>query len=434
MPGFIQYRKDRTGRTGGRLVTFVANNCTSSVVVSEVGSLETQVISVTLANSKEIKIANVYHRTAEPTNIHELNKLIDLVGHSGLILGDFNAHSPLWDEGAKHSDCFGRMVEDWVESRGLIILNDGSPTRHCPIRGGWTGLDLAIATNDLAHDCQWQVHDDSMGSDHYPCITHLGTPPLCDHHVNPRERGNFSKADWSLFSTECNKIDPSEIISDDIETFCLNLTSAIYKAARASIPLTQPKHGSRAVPWWNEEIAKARRIRKKALNRLQRDKSAVGQVREARKKVKDLIDQARADSWQKFCGSLNHKTNSKQVWQKIHAIRGKRKSACNPKITGATSIPEKASILATHFASVSSSNNFSEEFTKSEKPPPRPKQPPGEQHAYNQCFSVEEFRTAIHHKKGTSPGEDMVSYEMLKRLPDSVAKVVAQLYSQSDMG
>ncbi|XP_067676368.1 uncharacterized protein [Haliotis asinina] len=99
------------------------------------------------------------------------------------------------------------------------------------------------------------------------------------------------------------------------------------------------------------------------------------------------------------------------------------------EITGATSIPEKASILATHFASVSSSNNFSEEFTKSEKPPQRPKQPPGEQHAYNQCFSVEEFRTAIHHKKGTSPGEDMVSYEMLKRLPDSVAKVVVQLYN-----
>ena len=428
LPGYIMYRKDRISRGGG-LVTFVANECDSQEIECTVGNLETQLISVRLANNNNIRIANVYHRVANPTTINELKKLSDLVGRSGLIFGDFNAHSPLWDDGVDQPDDRGRMVTDWVESTGLVVLNEGNPTRHCPITGSWTGLDLAIATENLAHDCTWQVHDDNWGSDHMPCFTFLGMPPKCDEIQNPPERWNFSKADWSKFKTECNKIDSSKIECDDVNTFCLNLTEALIRAAKASIPTTKPKASARPVPWWNEEIAKARRLRKKALNRAKRDKSALGEVSLARKRVKDLITKSKTDSWRQFCETLNEKTDSRTVWRKVHAIRGKRKSKTTPKLSGNTTVKQKASTLAKHFASVSSNSNFSDEFKSAEKVAKPQKQPPHLNFPYNYKFSVEEFQLAIRNRKGTCPGEDMVSYEMLKRLPERLTVLLVKLYN-----
>ena len=285
LPGYTQYRKDRK-TLGGGLVTFVASRCTSTIIEVEVGNLETQIISVQMANGKSIRIANVYHRVASPTTSAELKKLSDLVGSSGLIAGDFNAHSPLWGDEVNHANGFGRMVESWVESAGLVILNTGEPTRHCHNNGTWSSLDLAIATQDLAHDCMWEVHDDSWGSDHMPCITLLGTQPLTSEKTTPTDKWDFSNADWSKFRMECNKIDPSEIMSKDVNKFCSNLTQALVAAAKASIPIRKSGGGERTIPCWNKEIAKARRVRKKALNRSKRDKSVLGEVRLARKRVK----------------------------------------------------------------------------------------------------------------------------------------------------
>jgi hypothetical protein len=45
-----------------------------------------------------------------------------------LLGGDFNAHSPLWDD-SQPRNWFGTILEEWIMDNDLISLNDGSKTR-----------------------------------------------------------------------------------------------------------------------------------------------------------------------------------------------------------------------------------------------------------------------------------------------------------------
>ncbi len=437
IPGYTAYRKDRKkdspGVAGGGLITLVDNRCTSLSIDADVGNLETQVVAVTLAGgSKEIRVANVYHRVSSPTSVEELKKLRRIVGKTGVILGDFNAHHPMWSD-REQACCHGKVVEEWLQSEdspALAILNDDSNTRYDSIHHSWSALDLTIVTNDLATDSVWQVYDDTWGSDHCPIITSIGTPPQLEEDINPQERWDFAKADWHYFKQKCLEINPDLIASDCPDLFARNLTKAILAAAASAIPTKTPYTARCPVPWWNSDIAKARRARRKALNRSKKDKSAFPQLAEARKKVKELITEAKTASWQEFCGTLNDKSNAKVVWSKIHAIKGKKRTRI-PKVTGAHSNKEKADLFANHFASVSNNTNHSPMFlaNKGRIASDPPKQPHANDKLFNTAFTLEEFQRAINHKKGTAPGADKTSYEMLKKLPNDTMQLLLQLYN-----
>lgn len=45
--------------------------------------------------------------------------------------GDFNAHSLSWDPFQPETTT-GEAIEEWARDSDLLILNDGSPTRHNP--------------------------------------------------------------------------------------------------------------------------------------------------------------------------------------------------------------------------------------------------------------------------------------------------------------
>ncbi|XP_035211446.1 uncharacterized protein LOC118185664 [Stegodyphus dumicola] len=78
--------------------------------------------------------------------------------------GDFNAHSTNW--GYATTDPKGRLLEDYISSKNLVILNtsDITPTFDRIFARGWP--DLAIATVQTVHLVQnWVVREDSL-SDH----------------------------------------------------------------------------------------------------------------------------------------------------------------------------------------------------------------------------------------------------------------------------
>ncbi|KAL9692065.1 hypothetical protein quinque_016490 [Culex quinquefasciatus] len=60
----------------------------------------------------------------------KLDQLIPQLPAPIVLLGDFNAHSPLW--GGKHRDQRGRAIEQILGKYNLIILNDGRHTRIDP--------------------------------------------------------------------------------------------------------------------------------------------------------------------------------------------------------------------------------------------------------------------------------------------------------------
>lgn len=86
---------------------------------------------------------------------------------------DFNVHSPLC--GGSLTDLNGRVIEDLIEERDLVCMNDGRSTRFNLTTGGESVLDLTLVSSSLAGICSWEVWiKDTVGSDHYPVSCSIG--------------------------------------------------------------------------------------------------------------------------------------------------------------------------------------------------------------------------------------------------------------------
>lgn len=87
-----------------------------------------------------------------------------LRGESNLVW-DFNAHRTLWGD---YKDQNEAVIEELMEVKNLLCLNDGSSTRISTRDGTESPIDLTLVSDSLAGVCSWQVVKEIMvGSDHY---------------------------------------------------------------------------------------------------------------------------------------------------------------------------------------------------------------------------------------------------------------------------
>lgn len=69
--------------------------------------------------------------------------------------GDFNAHNSLW--GGKHTDKNGEVVEELMDVRQLVCLNNGNDTRIDMRSNTLSCIDLTLLSNNLANSCEWNL-------------------------------------------------------------------------------------------------------------------------------------------------------------------------------------------------------------------------------------------------------------------------------------
>jgi hypothetical protein len=180
-----------------------------------------------------------------------------------VITGDFNAHHQVW--GSSSTNYRGKEVWTWVENTGLVLLNDGSPTRLNKAQGTLSCIDLTLASPKISASLAWGVVNDTMGSDHFPLIISLNAKINEDQNLPKQKKLNYEKADWSTFHTLCQDITYEEVYSNDINIFLENLTEKIMDKAGPAIPTFTPRAGGhKSVPWWNENCQKAVQERKKS--------------------------------------------------------------------------------------------------------------------------------------------------------------------------
>ena len=77
------------------------------------------------------------------------------LGSREIWCGDINAHSNLLE--STHTDANGTIVEDMMETRALVCLNDGCGTRGDVVRGVTSCLDLTMASNSIAFMYEWNI-------------------------------------------------------------------------------------------------------------------------------------------------------------------------------------------------------------------------------------------------------------------------------------
>lgn len=355
----------------------------------------------------------------------KLDELIRQLPGPIVLLGDFNAHSPLW--GGQHIDARGRAIEELLGKYQLIVLNDQQHTRIDPRDGGSSAIDLSIVSETIAREFAWSVDDDTRGSDHFPIF--LNSVDHSRATATRRPRWRYEEANWGKFE---------EIIKSKNPRNVEEMERAILEAANPSIPRTSGKVGRRAVHWWCPEVEEAVKERRKKLRRLRKlqpdhpDKEkALEEFKGARNAARKITEEAKAKSWENFVSGIAPSSGTSEVWRRVNTFRNGPKVTMQRLVVNGTMTDDPKAIaetLADHFAEVSA-----ERGTKPARAIPEGALPTfegGEEEAYNKKFSMEELNWAIQRSKGLSAGVDEIGYPMIRHLPLRLKVNLLEIFNQ----
>ena len=93
--------------------------------------------------SKAVTVCNIYSPPSVDVSLSDLGRLIQQLLAPFILIGDFNAHSPLW--GDVRQDSRGQMVEKLLDDYNLCLLNTGEPTYRHHSHHSFSVPDLSIS-------------------------------------------------------------------------------------------------------------------------------------------------------------------------------------------------------------------------------------------------------------------------------------------------
>ena len=148
-----------------------------------------------MSAKKFLTVCNIYLPPSLDVNFSDLKHLFEQLPAPFVLIGDFNAHSPLW--GDVRRDSRGQMIEKLLNDYNFCLLNTGEPTYRHHSHNSFSVPDVSICDPSLALEFDWQTHNDFCRSDHFPVI--LKTSLRDDEPA--AEHWKFDRADWMSFCT-----------------------------------------------------------------------------------------------------------------------------------------------------------------------------------------------------------------------------------------
>ena len=128
-----------------------------------------QAVAVRISIDRTITLCSIYIPPSNNLDPAKLKHLIDQLPTPFLLLGDFNAHNPIW--GSQNTNDKGKKIEDILSKESLCIFNDGSSTFLHSGNGTYSSIDLSVCDPSILLDFSWNVH--SLRKRPFP--DHLGT-------------------------------------------------------------------------------------------------------------------------------------------------------------------------------------------------------------------------------------------------------------------
>lgn len=420
--GYKPYFKnyvDNLNASGGVAIFVKADiHCTEIVLNTNL-----QAIAIRMNYPKKITLCNLYIPPDESITPATLTHLLNQLERPYILVGDFNAHNPLW--GSTSYNPKGRTVEDVVNNSDLVLLNNGQNTRFNKHTGGFSAIDLSFTNSSLAMQIEWSVYNDLCNSDHFPIfVTFVNST----HVQTRRPKWLLDKANWPDYVNALSELplSPDEN-SIHINELVYNFSSNVYNAALKTIPRTAEHVGRRSVPWWSDEIGVAIKIRKKRLSLFRRFPTVhnLNEFKKAEAKSKYLMKQAKRVQWQTYVSSINEQTPIRECWNKIRSISGINR--CNNiKSLQVSDILytdplEISNILGKNYELISSDTNYTPEFQriKSREEQEMLNFDETTGNDYNIAITEHELNLSLETGAGTSPGHDHISYEMIRNLPSN---------------
>ena len=265
-----------------------------------------QSVAVSVLLDRMITVCSLYLPPDLDFNIRDIQNLIDQLPAPFLLLGDFNAHNPLW--GGQILDNKGKVIEDLLDSNDITIFNDGSMTFHNIANNQFSALDLSICSSNIYLDFNWCVNDYLNGSDHYPIhLDYVKNTPS-----DAPTKWKVKEADWDKFSEGINLDREFESFDSHLEAYKYFAESTL-KSAEASIPKTKGKPRRPTVPWWDKKCGILRKVTRKCYRRYKTSASPQAKViyKRALAKQRRYYKKAKRESWLHYINGINSKTPSK---------------------------------------------------------------------------------------------------------------------------
>lgn len=281
LPVYESVRFDRGENQGGGCVTFVRDGISFRRIMTSI-EIECVIIEVYKSDGNLV-IINFYN----PCKSLSLEILEDIIGRQRkrkeIWCGDFNAHNSLW--GSKRTDNNGEVVEELMDVRQLVCLNNGNGTRIDIRSNTLSCIDLTLVSNNMANSCDWNIIDStSIGSDHFPIKCSINIE--IDFQERPRhKKWDFSKADWEKFKEICCESADSMSMEGGIEECAFEVSKLILNAVLNSVPLKTIGGKKKMVPWWNDKCTEVIKERNSALRMLRNNLNQENLINYQRKKA-----------------------------------------------------------------------------------------------------------------------------------------------------
>jgi len=311
----------------------------------------------------------------------------------------------------------------------LIHINPYNATTHfCEASGKYSCIDLTFLTPELALIATWDKYLDRIGSDHYAQIIDFQLH-IQRESISFEPKWKLKNADWTKYREEISNSRINEIKEKDINKLNEKIKNVILDCANKTVRKTRPIINLKLSPWMTHECMQSKRERNRAENQFQKHRTEENKhiFNVKKKETAKLIFKAKENNWHNFCSTLNDQSNSKEVWNKINAIRGENTDIYIPALIKdgkiATSTIDKAELLKDNFVTHSNSDNYSEDMQLDRpiieenidlsKPP---SQTAIDEHI-NKQFTLHELETVVNKKVDKATGADTITYRFIKELP-----------------
>ncbi|KAI5750100.1 hypothetical protein M8J76_012853 [Diaphorina citri] len=322
---FNNYSVFRYDHTGGEtasqgLITLV-KKCHYVNRINIQSTLQAIAIQIKHPIYNFLTICNIYIHPSHRLQQTEISNLIEQLPTPFLLIGDFNAHNPIW--GSINRCNKGKIIENILyQTEQICCLNNGSPT-HLSTQGTLTCIDISLCSASIYQDTTWQVLD-PQSADHFPILISTKnfnpTTVTDDNHGNSIDPSNllwsYKKADWTKFR-ETIEWDHSQ--TDDINTSITQFNQAILTAAKEAIPTVQLNQLKKFVPWWCKEVKDALKDRNRAYRLFKQHPSTTNLIDFKKKRAiaRNTIHNKKKESWHNFMSTISTTKNPRLLWVKV---------------------------------------------------------------------------------------------------------------------
>ena len=417
---YLKLPNDNETPKGGTLIAIKTNISHHQIQLNT----NLQAVAVSLATGKIKSLCSIYLPPDEHFTEDQMNELFDQLPRPTLIVGDFNAHNPLWYD--QRLDHRGEVIQRCMNVEELISLNEDCPTYFRSYDQVTSSIDLSLVTNTCALDFSWNILDDPHGSDHYPILISAHQPSPPDY----AERYNLGKADWNKYK-ECAKTTTRVTEIPNIEQVFEHIKTTILTASNQTIPKTKVNKARRpCLPWWNSECRVERSKVRSSFKTMKRNPNPTT-IRIYRRRLAKKVRTyrlAKQKSWREYISKLTAKTPPSKIWKKIRKLSGKYISKPYPNLKLGqdiiTSHKEVADVFVRHYAQISTAKD--EHRIQNVDPDNN-----SNNMAINQNFSMKELENSLHQlEEGKSAGEDQIDNAMLKNLPHVSKQYLLDFYNR----